>query len=271
MNKNPNSASTSKSGNGSRCCEATMNKLVLASLALVAFMGVVVPAKHVNVKIHQKPRQINVPINFKNVMPLSEANANEWVDQFLAYLQPFLITQHLDPFPLFDVDAEFGFLFITARIRLTDGYLQDISTIRRNPASNATLSYEAKIITVNFDVLFKDITANYDYYATFIGLGPWGRLNARATNQEMRMGVQFDTVLNQLVLTNFELVNVGDVDIDMTGLTFIGDDLVAGFLEGVVGLFKGTIFNIIAGQIADAINNAFDAYNRGDFPIPGGF
>ena len=44
------------------------------------------------------------------LQPLAEANANEWVDQFLANLGPFLIRNNLDPFPIMDIDEEFGFV-----------------------------------------------------------------------------------------------------------------------------------------------------------------
>ncbi|XP_076753430.1 uncharacterized protein LOC143424923 [Xylocopa sonorina] len=193
------------------------------------------------------------------------ANANRMFDAILPSVQNFILRHGLDPMQLDDISESLPSIIANKRsITLTNGWLQGLSNLRR--ASDVTLSYKDKVVTLDVTIGFDILNLNYKYLLKDSLITRKGDVDARINDMQLRAIVAIDFNSYQI---NLNAINV--VKLDKLNVMFEGhalDPIINAALKSLTNIFRKKITSKVQSEISNVMQKYVDEIN-GKIPRPG--
>ncbi|XP_066143817.1 uncharacterized protein [Euwallacea fornicatus] len=139
---------------------------------------------------------------------------NSMIDELLNDLRNIIIRQGLDPMNLEDETLQL--LGIVGSMKLTNGWLQDLSTILRYEDIIVSYNSANKTITFLMPLSFRDLLFTYDYVTRVLLFSVSGDVHGKIVDVHMDLTLTYDAV-NGFILDNINMKDSGKVTIEFTG------------------------------------------------------
>jgi len=187
---------------------------------------------------------------------------DDYIDMILGYLQGVVSDQGLDPASLPDVEVSFKdtVLGVTfhGSAKVYNGQFSGLSTVHRSGNTDFTLDGNKLELMASLGI--NDASAHYDAKAEFMGVS----VGASATVKINAIDIYFvaDMALESgasLQLSNFQITNIGHIDIDIDGLGPL-DWILEQVVDALGNSIRGWLGDLIEGPIKDLLQNLLDQY-----------
>ncbi|XP_066255351.1 uncharacterized protein [Euwallacea similis] len=143
---------------------------------------------------------------------------NSMTDELLGDLRQILIRQGMDPLDLEDETLQL--LGIVGSMKLTNGWLQDLSTILRYEDIIVSYNSANKTITFLLPLSFRDLLFTYDYVTRVLLFSVSGDVNGKIENVHMDLTLTYDAI-NEFILTDINMKDSGKVTVKFTGNSLV--------------------------------------------------
>ena len=183
------------------------------------------------------------------------------VDAMLVNAANDLKTAGYDPAVLPDSSTSWRVVFVTITARLEDGTFVGLSNITRNGDTTFNTSTNSFMISGNLRMS----QSKGFLTASASGGGISASADVEVTVDHVDMLYEIETCVSCMrTLTNFEITDVGTIDVDINGLGVLGNKL-----SKVVTLASNLISDYIAGTFEDEVQVAIQNYltNLGPFEL----
>ncbi|KAL4709192.1 hypothetical protein ACJJTC_008120 [Scirpophaga incertulas] len=190
------------------------------------------------------------------------ADVNDYVDNTIHMLVPFIQEYGLDPMELPDVEEGFAvkpvLVTYSAWLKIHDGYMTGLASVSRS--GDQTVNYFAKMLRVRLRLQFRSLEFMYKYLVKVMNIGPTGGIIGSLD----RFVVVFDLLLDfnndELHLQEFSLTDIGRLRVRLTG-NILSDWLVNPMIGVFVRIFDNIIMRVVQTNIRIAIQFALDFIN----------
>ncbi|XP_019873964.2 uncharacterized protein LOC109602077 [Aethina tumida] len=172
------------------------------------------------------------------------AEVNEYVDKLLANIGNFIIQSGLDPMELPDLEQG---LIPMGDLTLSQGWLQDTSTIGRYDDVIVTYDRQTKKYTLSVPLLFDSLEFTYDYKVQVLLLSYSGGIIGKVKDLRIYTTLTFDFNNYQASLEKFDLTNSGTLSLKFTG------NVLVDWLVNAISTVVSTILHPIIIRIIQAI------------------
>ncbi|XP_021182747.3 uncharacterized protein LOC110371012 [Helicoverpa armigera] len=190
------------------------------------------------------------------------ATVNDYVDNTIDMIVPFIQKHGLDPMELPDVIEGFEVrpLLITysAWLKIHDGYMTGLVNVSRS--GDQEVNYFAKMLRVRVQLQFTDLKFIYKYLVKVMNLGPTGGIIATLNRFRVIVDVLIDFNNDEIQLQQFRLTDIGRLRVRFTG-NILTDWLVNPVLNVFVRIFDTIIIKIVEINIRNAAQSGIDAIN----------
>ncbi|CAH0600511.1 unnamed protein product [Chrysodeixis includens] len=228
---------------------------------LLAFLVVAAEANSVNVKSVPTSRLLEQSKNWGDLG--QSATVNEYVDNTIDMIVPFIQKHGLDPMDLPDVIEGFEVrpLLITysAWLKIHDGYMTGLVNVARS--GDQDVHYFAKMLRVRVQLQFTDLQFIYKYLVQVMNLGPTGGIIASLNRFVVIVDLLLDFNNDEIQLQQFRLTDIGRLRVRFTG-NILTDWLVNPVLNVFLRIFDTVIIKIVEVNIRSAVQEEIDNINR---------
>lgn len=173
------------------------------------------------------------------------SDANSFVDSSLQLARGLLKSEGLDPMKLADDESVFEekviFIRLSASLTFLATYMKGLSTLRR--FGDASLELDGDWLTLDTQLTTTKIECGSNCTAKFMDIGPNFELTVDVDSVTVNMRARIHTVTMQIVISTFEVVQVGDVDAECDGL-FPLDPLLGAISECFIRRCKNSIVKV---------------------------
>eukprot|EP00092_Neocalanus_flemingeri_P015496 GFUD01016774.1.p1 GENE.GFUD01016774.1~~GFUD01016774.1.p1 ORF type:complete len:226 (+),score=56.79 GFUD01016774.1:49-726(+) len=187
------------------------------------------------------------------------AEADAYIDEVLANVAQMVIDQHLDPAELpggkISFSQDLGIITIHGSARYDQGHFNGLSTIHRTGGTELCVSDS---IGLSANIGLRDARAGYHVAAELQGI----EVGASAEVKFASLDIYFEATMpldasSGLLLTKFEITNVGHIDVSVSGLGPL--DWILGKLVGAIAdTVKDWVVPLIEGPIRDILQDIID-------------
>ncbi|XP_037071453.1 uncharacterized protein LOC119092603 [Pollicipes pollicipes] len=179
----------------------------------------------------------------------STANANSFFDRLIPYLQNYIKSNKLDPFPL----PEFDVTAAGTGVKLYQGSLTGLSSCGRN--GDSQLAYdEAEWLSVSSGIGFQQMSAGYTLKIEVFGIGPHVTAEITLSNTKAQFAAQISSKSLAIKLTDLKISDIGGVSVKIRGLG-IWEFLLEPIVDVIVDLFKGQIADAVSGALFSTLDD----------------
>ncbi|XP_049887586.1 mite allergen Der f 7-like [Pectinophora gossypiella] len=182
------------------------------------------------------------------------ANVNEYVDNTLHMLIPFMQNNGLDPMALPDVVEGFEVrpLLITysAWLKITNGRMTGLVNMQRS--GDQMVHYFAKMVRSRIELQFTDLRFDYNYLVQVMNLGPTGGIVATLSRFVIVVDVLIDFNNDEIHLQEFSMNDIGRLRVRFTG-NILTDWLVNPVLNVFIRIFDTIIIKVVEVNIRNAV------------------
>ncbi|XP_060517351.1 uncharacterized protein LOC132696509 [Cylas formicarius] len=186
-----------------------------------------------------------------------QAQMNNYTDQILGNVKKLIVEAGLDPMEL---SQEVLGLPPLGSVTLSNGWLQETSTISRYNDVIISYNSETKIMQLTLPLSFKTLLATYDYHAQALLLGVSGKVNVKITNARMDLTMGFNFKTYHAFVDKADVRDTGSISLQFTGNGLV--DWLIDLMSGVITtFFKGIILTIVDLVIAHPIQDAVGQIN----------
>jgi len=191
---------------------------------------------------------------------------NPFIDEELADLRSVIIRGGMDPLELEDETLQF-LAGIIGSIKLTSGWLQDISTIARNGDVIITYNSATKRITFSVPLSFKVLLFTYKYLTRVTLLSISGDVQGKIDDVRMNLLLTYDANLQSFVLDGLSMKNSGKVTVKFTGnnlvdwITNAMTSVITTVLHPIIVAILQSNVKSIGYGIVDAMNEYIREHN----------
>ncbi|CAH1999267.1 unnamed protein product [Acanthoscelides obtectus] len=187
------------------------------------------------------------------------AIVDEYTDKLFNNVHNFAIKTGLDPTPLQNISQK----FLTERVTLNHGFLHGISTLQRLKTAKLEYSHDKRVLTVQFPIVFSNLSFTYDYELTFVLIKHTGGMTGKIKNFTMDLVLQFDFKTYHAALLKASVLRTGSIT-----LTFQKNivDIVLNIMSNFVTLILKPILvvaiqgivAVVAGKLVTVTNQVID-------------
>ncbi|CAK1548566.1 unnamed protein product [Leptosia nina] len=167
------------------------------------------------------------------------AKVNDYVDNTIHMLIPFMVNNGLDPMTLPEIVEGFEVRLIlitySAWLKLTNGAMTGLVNVTR--FEDQKVNYFAKNLRVRVHLQFNDLEFNYNYLVQVMNIGPTGRIIGSLDRFRVVADLLIDFNNDEIHLQEFKLNDVGRLRVRLRG-----NILFDWLLNPVIGVFT-TLFN----------------------------
>ncbi|XP_041974704.1 uncharacterized protein LOC121729984 [Aricia agestis] len=192
------------------------------------------------------------------------ANVNEYVDNTIDLIIPFLQNNGLDPMELPEIIEGFEVrpLLITysAWVQLHDGYMTGLVNVARS--GDQKVNYFAKMLRVRVELEFTNLEFMYKYLIKVMNIGPTGGVIGSLDRFFIVADVLIDFNNDEVHLQQFALQNIGRLRVRLTG-NILTDWLLNPFITLFVTIFDTIIMRVVEVNIRNAAQSAILTINSG--------
>ncbi|KAG6453720.1 hypothetical protein O3G_MSEX008262 [Manduca sexta] len=139
------------------------------------------------------------------------AKVNDYVDNTISMIVPFIETHGLDPMPLPDVVEGFEVrpLLITysAWLKIHNGSMRGLVNVARSGDQN--VYYFAKMLRVRLRLQFRNLEFVYRYLVKVMNIGPTGGIVGSLNRFVVTVDLLFDFNNDEIHLQEFSLTDIG--------------------------------------------------------------
>ncbi|XP_013144711.1 PREDICTED: uncharacterized protein LOC106108163 isoform X2 [Papilio polytes] len=190
------------------------------------------------------------------------ANINEYIDNTVQMLVPFIQNKGLDPMTLPDVSEGFKVkpLWITysALLKLHDGTMTGLVNLSRS--GDQKVNYFAKMLRVKLQLRFEDLEFKYRYLVKVMNIGPTGGIVGSLNRLDVVADVLIDFNNDEIQLQQLSLTNIGRLRVKLTGNGLV-DWLVNPVVSVFLRIFDSTIIKEVGVIIRGVVQNAITDIN----------
>ncbi|XP_050309180.1 uncharacterized protein LOC126745391 [Anthonomus grandis grandis] len=154
-------------------------------------------------------------INDGDASGIFNIELNPLLDELLVNVKDALIRNGMDPMDLDDETLQL--LGIVGSIKLTNGMLQDTSTVAREGDVVVSYNSNTKRLTFNLPLTFKVLLFTYKYTTRVTLLTISGDVQGKIDDVSMNLVVAFDANTKTFVLDDLSLKNSGKITVKFTG------------------------------------------------------
>ncbi|CAH1117804.1 unnamed protein product [Phaedon cochleariae] len=172
---------------------------------------------------------------------------DEYADEILKNVAELIISNGFDPVELPNATLN---LIPTGHIFMTEGWLQDLSTISRFENVTSTYKSSERLLIVALPLKFDALLFTYKYHTEVLLLNLRGDVNGKLEKVKMRITLQFDFNTYKAELSQFDMSDTGKLSVEFSGLGLI--DWVTNSMTSVVSLFLHPIIIAIINSIVKA-------------------
>ncbi|VEN50336.1 unnamed protein product [Callosobruchus maculatus] len=181
------------------------------------------------------------------------------MDRVFENVHNFAIKSGLDPTPLQNLSQK----FLTEHVTLKHGLLHGISTLKREKSVELKYSHDKKILTIEFPIVFSNLSFTYDYELQLLLVKHTGGMTGLIKDFTMEIVLQFDFNTYQAALLKSSVLKTGSIT-----LTFqkhildivinILSNFVTLILKPVIVLVIQGIVAAVGGKLVDVVNHVID-------------
>ncbi|XP_013195348.2 uncharacterized protein LOC106138678 [Amyelois transitella] len=195
------------------------------------------------------------------------ADVNEYVDNTIQLLVPFMKANGLDPMELPEITEGFSvrpiLITYSAYLTIHDGYMTGLGNVART--GDQSVNYFAKMLRVRVKLQFSDLEFVFRYLVRVMNTGLLrarggviGSLNRFVVTVDLLMDFNND----EIHLQEFSLTDIGRLRVRLTG-NILTDWLINPVIRVFTLIFDNMIMRIVANNIRSAIQDGIDVINIG--------
>ncbi|XP_053601474.1 uncharacterized protein LOC128670107 [Plodia interpunctella] len=231
-----------------------------------AILSVLVAAAQANVAV--KPPPAAPALDGRNWDGLGlSADINEYVDNTIHMLVPFMQENGLDPMELPEITEGFSvrpiLITYSAYLTIHDGYMTGLTNVARS--GDQTVNYFAKMLRVRVRLQFTNLEFVFRYLVRVMNSilmrytgGIIGSLNRFVVTVDLLIDFNNDEVH----LQEFSLTDIGRLRVRLTD-NILTDWLINPVITVFTLIFDTMIMRIVADNIRSAIQDGIDVVNSG--------
>ncbi|XP_023018155.2 uncharacterized protein [Leptinotarsa decemlineata] len=183
---------------------------------------------------------------------------DEFGDKIISHIQKLIMRNGLDPVEL---PSESLKLIPWGNMALSDGWLQNLSTLSRNTDIKVIYRSSRRSLELQVPVKFDALKFTYDYNTHVFPLSISGGVEGRLNDVKINIILSFDFKGFKAHLDDFDIRNSGSISIRFTGHGLI--DWITNAMTSVVTLFlKPVILNIVDWLLKDSLDSIVDFVNK---------
>ncbi|XP_046971474.1 mite allergen Der f 7-like [Vanessa cardui] len=190
------------------------------------------------------------------------AKVNDYVDETISMIGPFLQQNGLDPMVLPEIEEgfEIRILLITysAWLKLHDGQMTGLVNVARSGDQN--VNYFEKTLRVRVQLRFSDLEFAYKYLVQVMNIGPTGGIIGSLSHFDIIADVLIDFNTDEIQLQQFSIVERGRLRVRLTG-NILFDWLLNPLITVFTTLFNGIIMSVVEITIRNVARGAIGAIN----------
>ncbi|KAL1513315.1 hypothetical protein ABEB36_002737 [Hypothenemus hampei] len=169
------------------------------------------------------------------------ANVTEYAYKILENIRTLIIRGGLDPLQL---SPQYVSLFPVGYMNLTDGWVQDLSTITFSDSVIATYSVDTNILALTLPIEFETLLINYDYHTVITLLSFTGTCDAEISKVKLNLHLGFNFTDFHAFVDKADVKDSGNIIIKFTGLGLL-DWIIDAMSDAALLLFHGVILSIV--------------------------
>ncbi|KAM3966489.1 uncharacterized protein ACR2FA_012030 [Aphomia sociella] len=191
------------------------------------------------------------------------ADVNEYVDNTISMLVPFIQQHGLDPMELPEVVEGFEMrpILITysAWLKIHDGYMTGLSSAARS--GDQKVNYFAKMLRVRLELQFTNLEFVYKYLLQVMNIGPTGGIVGSLDRFVVIVDLLVDFNNDEIHLQQFSLTDIGRLRVRLTG-NILTDWMVNPVIGVFTRIFDTIIIKFVEVSIRSAVNDGLAEINR---------
>ncbi|XP_075978962.1 uncharacterized protein LOC142978405 [Anticarsia gemmatalis] len=191
-----------------------------------------------------------------------QATVNDYVDETIDMIVPFIKENGLDPMELPEVIEGFEvrpvLITYSAWLKIHDGYMTGLVNVARS--GDQEVNYFAKMLRVRVQLQFRDLEFIYKYLVKVMNIGPTGGIRATLNRFLIIFDVLLDFNNDEVHLQQFRLTEIGRLRVRFTG-NILTDWLVNPVLNVFLRIFDTIIIKVVELNIRSAIQDVIDHIN----------
>ncbi|XP_028162390.1 uncharacterized protein LOC135082235 [Ostrinia nubilalis] len=191
-----------------------------------------------------------------------QAEVNEYVDNTISMIVPFMKTHGLEPMELPDVIEGFEvrpvLITYSAWLKIHDGYMTGLVNVARS--GDQRVNYFANMLRVRVQLRFTDLEFIYRYLVKVMNLGPTGGIVGSLNRFNIVFDLLIDFNNDELHLQEFSISDIGRLRVRLTG-NILTDWLVNPVIRVFTSIFDNTIIRVVQNNIRSAIQDGLDFIN----------
>ncbi|XP_076254884.1 uncharacterized protein LOC143192930 [Rhynchophorus ferrugineus] len=186
------------------------------------------------------------------------ADVTNYTQQILDNLKPIIIEQGLDPLELPDEAID---LLIGGSVTLTNGWLEDFSTIGVYDTVKLSYNNETNIIDLTLPLSFDELMISYDYKTKVLLLTISGDVKAKISDVKLSLHLGFDFNSYEAFVDEIDVKNSGSISFDFSGLGLL-DWVIEAMSTVLTILFHDIILGVINAIIYNPVENVVENLNE---------
>ncbi|XP_045452401.1 mite allergen Der f 7-like [Melitaea cinxia] len=191
------------------------------------------------------------------------AKVNDYVDNTISMLVPFMQQNGLDPMelPAIEEGFEVRILLITysAWLKLNEGQLTGLVNVVRSGDQN--VNYFEKNLRVRVQLRFSDLEFAYSYLVQVMGLGPTGKIVASLNYFDVIADVLIDFNNDEIQLQQFSITQRGTLTVRLIG-NVLYTWLLNPLINVVTRILNGLIISVVELTIRNVFRGALGVINN---------
>ncbi|XP_013195347.2 uncharacterized protein LOC106138677 [Amyelois transitella] len=195
------------------------------------------------------------------------ADVNEYVDNTIHMLIPFMRENGLEPMELPEITEGFSvrpiLITYSAYLTIHDGYMTGLVNVARS--GDQTVNYFAKMLRVRVRLQFTNLEFIFRYLVRVMNsvlMRYTGGIVASLNRFVVTVDLLIDFNNDEIHLQEFSLTDIGRLRVRLTG-NILTDWLINPVISVFTFIFDNMIIRIVANNIRSAIQDGIDVINTG--------
>ncbi|CAG9769814.1 unnamed protein product [Ceutorhynchus assimilis] len=187
-----------------------------------------------------------------------QADVTEYAKKVLEYVQTFIVKKGLEPLVLSDQKIK---LVPTGTCTLTNGTLNNLSSISLSDSVIVKYSHNGEIMEVTLPLAFESLSIDYKYRTKITLLSVKGGVQAKIKNVKLNLHLGFNFTSFYAFVDKADVRDSGSISLEFSGQGIA--DWVIDLLAGVLTtLFHGIILNVVNDIIDTPVEGVVDSINN---------
>lgn len=186
-----------------------------------------------------------------------EADVTNYTNEILDNVGLYLVENGMDPMELSD---ELVDLLLLGKINMTNGWLQELSSIGTYENVYVTYSNDTKKLELSLPLSFDSLLITYKYKYTYLLITISGNIKAKISDVKINLHLGFDFSTYQAFVNKIDVKSSGKIDFEFTGLGLL-DWMIDAFSSVLTTLFHNLILGIINAIVYNPVQSVVSEIN----------